>query len=55
MSRVWIKWPGRVVGVLGVVVLGLNDYATRRWAGRTGARVSRLEAARLAVTVVVGA
>ena len=45
---VWIKWLGLGLGVLALVVVGLNVYGTWRWAGRTEALVARLQAGRVA-------
>lgn len=46
----WIKWLGLVLFVLVLLAIALNLYGTWRWAGRTHALVSRLEASRSIVT-----
>jgi hypothetical protein len=45
---VWIKWLGMGLGVLAVVVVGMNAYGTWRWATSTQALISRLQAAHVA-------
>lgn len=45
---VWMKGLGLALGLLVVMVVGLNAFGTWRWAGSTRALVSRLEAGRVA-------
>jgi hypothetical protein len=44
----WLNWLGPLLGSLLLAMVGLNAYGTWRWAGRTRALMSRLEAARMA-------
>jgi len=46
----WIKWLGLALGVLAVVVVGLNAVGAWRWAGKTRALMAALETARVAPT-----
>ena len=49
---VWMKWLGRLVATLTLLVMGLAADGSWRWKEGSAARLARLEAARVPHRVV---